>query len=1287
MNTKQEKTLLTAMWSWFSTTCIHCARILWYLGILLFVVSAVAITIFRFWLPALVDRKAEVEQFLTNQVGQTVVIGEMAAQWQGLYPSLHASKLVLKDAEGRQDVLLSLGELRLDLDILPLLQGKFVFREITLKKPVIRVSRSPEGDFYIGNFRAPPPKEGRLALLFSQHKVNISKGHFIWHDHYLQEQEFVITDINLAMQNIGKRHLIKGSLGLPVNVAEAVTLNFDIKGKVLDISTWKGQLNTRLSEVELSALPGILNEKRMIPELTGKVSLDISTEWNKGLLETASGQLKGQRFLFPLGDYGAPITVRSLEADFNLERKGESWLLIVDNPLIAITSKPWSAGQIKASYNVDESYVHLSKLNLSDLRTVLDALTSEHKIVQLVKSLYPSGNASDTSLTLFGPINKPHDFLFKMSVSDATINAYSLYPAATGLRGNIRVMRTGGSVIVEGKDSRIVLDRVYENPLRVEDLQATVTWQKRDEDWQVDGKRLWLKNSDAEAQANFIATIPFDRALPPLLTLNVDLVDGDLSHAEKYYPVRLMKPAIRKWFEDTNFRGRLNQAKLDYTGTAKGFPVAGAESFKVVANIESASMLFAAGWPRLTGIDADLLIGKNDLWVNGTARDLNGQKVNNGTVHISHLAEAGKQTVNVRTGLYGDLDRVLDFIQTGPLFKNTAIQEISLAGKGSGKIDLDVSIPLADTSSTRVKGTYITTGASLQLPDDSWVSRLEGKLDFTERSLSSENMQGIMRGGPLTLSVNTLKEGQPPVVEVEANGVAHASHLGTMLGDWVVKELKGSAAWQGKMKFDSEKVSLNVKSDLKGLASSFPYPLAKESHEKLPLKLDISFLPNRKTRLDFFMPAFINGNLFFSVPNQEMELTGGCLMIGKKKAACDDKKGLSVAVEQAFLNLDPWDNYLKRQQGDDGLPEVLTRMSARFDTAFYAGVDMADIATEFDRQKDGSWQGTVSGERIKGDIGFNLNGSSRWLKAQLSHLIWNEAEQEIESIGPKQDPKKFPALNVTIDDLVFHKMKLGRLSILGEPTVNEWELQLLKLDRPDMNVAANGRWRGLGDDHSSSFDVDFTSTDMQATLAALDFDIDFESELFRTTGFISWKGAPYEYQLGNLDGTLEIRSGKGRLSSVEVGAGRLLGVLNVESMRRRLLLDFSDLSEEGFAFDEIEADMSIKQGIAAISKLIMPGPSATIRLEGQLGLVEENIDMKMSISPAVGGNLAVAGFVLGGPAGGVVTYLASKAIKQQMDKTTDYQYTISGSWEDPVVDKIVSGGENAEPGTVQGQVK
>ena len=1274
MNTKQEKNLLSAMWSWFSMTCIHCARLAWHFGIFLFVIAAVVITVFRFWLPALVDRKAEVENFLTKQIGQPVVIGEMAADWRGLYPALHARKLALKDSDGENIVQLSLDELSLYLDIIPLIQGKFVFREINLKSPVVHVSRSAEGDIYIGKFKAPPPKEGRLALFFRQGKVSITDGRFTWRDHLLNENVFAVSGINFSMENVGKRHLLEGSVMLPTVSEDAVTVSFDIRGNIPQLQSWNGNISTQLSDIEFSRLPQILHEKLAIPSFSGRASLNVTTLWQDGVVETANGHISGRDLVFSTGGFGQPVAVNSIESDISLQHIEDSWLLSLDNPLIGIAGEPWHAGRIKAFYSAEESSVHISKVKLADLRPVLDALTSENKIVQLVKDLYPSGNGHNASLALYGPLNKPTDFLYKMSVSDGTINAHSVYPAATGLTADISVNRTGGSVVAEGQNSLVVLDKVYEQPLKLDELQANVGWSKEEDSWKVDGKRIWLKNADAEAVAKFIATVPFERSLPPLLRLDVDLINGNLSQADHYYPVRLMKPGIRKWFEDTGFRGRLNTARMIYEGTAKGFPVNGAKDLKVTANIEAGSMLFATGWPRLTGINADLLIGRNDLWVNGSARDLSGQVVDNSAVHISQLAEAGKQKVNVRTEMKGELGNVIKFLQTGPLFKDTAVQEIRLAGKGHGVLKLDLSIPLADTSGTQVNGEFKTENAALQLPDASWITKLKGSLDFTERSLSSSSLQGKMRGGPVALSINTLKEGQPPLVEVKAKGVAHAENMGTLIGDWIADELKGKAAWQGDMRFESEKVSLHIDSDLKGLASSFPYPLSKQSSDTLPLKLDVSFLPDEKMKLSFFMPSFANGKLFFNEQKDEMALTGGCILIGITSTECSEKKGLAVKLEQPMLDLDPWDSYIKEQEGDGGIPEVLTQMTAKIGKTFYSGVDLADIDLGFDRLQDGSWAGKVHGERVKGEIGFNWDRTSKWVKTRLSHAIWNEAEKEQMSSTSSQNPTEFPVLDVIIDDMEFHGMKLGRLSLQGEPTPGNWELQYLNLERPEMKVTAKGRWSGLGPNQVSNFGVDFTSTDMLTTLKALDFNVDFESEKFRTTGSISWQGAPYDYRLEILDGKLDIHSDKGSLSSVEVGAGRLLGVLNVENLRRRLLLDFSDLSEEGFAFDEIEADMSIKQGTAIISKFIMPGPSATIRLEGELGLVKQDIDIKMSISPAIGGNLAVAGFVLGGPAGGVVTYLASKAIQKQMDNRTNYQYTISGLWEDPVIDKIQSTG-------------
>ena len=80
--------------------------------------------------------------------------------------------------------------------------------------------------------------------------------------------------------------------------------------------------------------------------------------------------------------------------------------------------------------------------------------------------------------------------------------------------------------------------------------------------------------------------------------------------------------------------------------------------------------------------------------------------------------------------------------------------------------------------------------------------------------------------------------------------------------------------------------------------------------------------------------------------------------------------------------------------------------------------------------------------------------------------------------------------------------------------------------------------------------------------------------------------------------------------------------------------------------------------------------------------------MKMAVSPALGGNLAVAGFALGGPVGGVATYLAQKAIQSQMNKSVNYRYHVTGSWQDPVIDKIAAPPEvqqEAEEALVSGE--
>ena len=149
---------------------------------------------------------------------------------------------------------------------------------------------------------------------------------------------------------------------------------------------------------------------------------------------------------------------------------------------------------------------------------------------------------------------------------------------------------------------------------------------------------------------------------------------------------------------------------------------------------------------------------------------------------------------------------------------------------------------------------------------------------------------------------------------------------------------------------------------------------------------------------------------------------------------------------------------------------------------------------------------------------------------------------------------------------------------------------------------------------------------------------------------------------------------EGRLLSVEPGSGRLFGLLSLQELPRRLSLDFADLFAKGFAFDKIEGWFKLEQGNAYTNSLYMEGPSAKVEVSGRTGLLTQDYDQRAFVTPALSASLPIAG-ALFGPAGvgvGAALYLGQQVFKevpQQVDRFLRTEYTITGSWREPKVEK------------------
>lgn len=171
-----------------------------------------------------------------------------------------------------------------------------------------------------------------------------------------------------------------------------------------------------------------------------------------------------------------------------------------------------------------------------------------------------------------------------------------------------------------------------------------------------------------------------------------------------------------------------------------------------------------------------------------------------------------------------------------------------------------------------------------------------------------------------------------------------------------------------------------------------------------------------------------------------------------------------------------------------------------------------------------------------------------------------------------------------------------------------------------------------------------------------------------------------DFSLANVNGTLNLDIKKGQMLNLKPTAGRLFGLLSLQTLPRRLSLDFRDLFSKGFSFDHIDGIFTLENGNAYTNNLSMRGPSANIIVTGRTGLRTQDYDQIVTVTPQVSNSLPVAS-ALFGPIGvgvGAVIFLAGEmfdSIPEQIDKLLRYQYSITGSWDDPVVEKIKRGTE------------
>ncbi|MBU4499631.1 MAG: TIGR02099 family protein, partial [Gammaproteobacteria bacterium] len=144
----------------------------------------------------------------------------------------------------------------------------------------------------------------------------------------------------------------------------------------------------------------------------------------------------------------------------------------------------------------------------------------------------------------------------------------------------------------------------------------------------------------------------------------------------------------------------------------------------------------------------------------------------------------------------------------------------------------------------------------------------------------------------------------------------------------------------------------------------------------------------------------------------------------------------------------------------------------------------------------------------------------------------------------------------------------------------------------------------------------------------------------------------------------------GQFLNLNPGVGKLLGVLSLQSLSRRLSLDFRDIFNKGFAFDDIEAALRIARGVVYSDDFKMKGPAATVRMSGLADLNQETVQLRLKVIPKLSEGVAIASALIGGPLAGVGVLAAQKLLRDPIEEASSQSFMVTGSWLDPEVTRL-----------------
>ena len=1263
------------------------ARFCWQFLAIFLVLFALTVSLFRGLLPQLDQVRLELISFVKSEYNVEVEVGKLAAEWQAYGPALTVKNFVLP-AQDNLPVTLLFNQVHVKFDF---------WQSLVTASPQIEdvIFDGVNVALDLDSLQAMTPRDSTsqiqtdwlYKLLLEQlDRFSITDARFQLLSKRHDYRPIFIKD--MRWRNTNNHHRGEGKLFLDQDASEVekLALSVDLKGSGYRPESIVGEFYLAASSLDIgewaSRQPNPYDKSKSLP-LEGVVNLQAWAGFSNRSINSVTAEFKPSWLEWFLSGEQQKFTINSGALVWQPEVEG--WLLKSHKLNFSTNEFTWPELSLVAHKTEQGVGANLSQLQLDMLLPLLPLIPGIGlDTLQTWQSLKPTGKIKDINAHWNNLYQQPK---VSLALDNVAWAAHQGIPGLAPFDASISFVDTEIGFNLPKQNYLIDFDGGFEAPLNMQGDSFSGNFNLSD--LALSLPHVHFSNPDLDIKAG--VRLEFADAVHMALLADVDI--NDVANIHKYFPLNGMSTSLVSYLTEALQAGKTDDAVVVWHGAFSDYPYAIHDGiFQAGFTLADATFEFEPSWPAVDQLNLSALFENDamDLWIN--QGQLLGVNASGAYIGIPALGE--KSLLKVKLDLATQAEAANEVIQKSPLVDSVGatLDVVQISGDITGQIDL--SIPLYDGETEVIKGTVNFKDTPVYITEPGiQLDKVTGQLQFVNDVVTGSGFSATMYQQPLQFSFDTESMNQNYGVNVDLNGQWQLAELPKELHNPLSDYYNGQANWSGDLRliFDpiGYRIQARVESDLLGTELNLPRPFAKSADQTKQLVAEL--IGDNK-----------QASLGIKLDNQ-MEFWGGFDAESGNALAHYDillgrlfKPGDMLRKNQGHLQIDidntefsPWlpiiEGFVAQEKPEQTATEVeanlagaanffpaLVSIDADFNRFDLMGQPLEDIHFSA-KPTDHAWRFDITSQEFDGRIDFYPDWVNQGLKIVASKFHMAPEPRTEETAHYKSDTimANLPPLAVDVDDFSLYGKSLGHLVLQGTPNGNKYQIQTVSITTPNVELKGKGDWDMSEGKNLTSFQLSLDATKFDFLSQQLGIDPGLKDAPTAVKANISWTGAPYAFSLETLNGDVSFDLGKGHLSEVSDKGARIFSLFSLDSLLRKLSLDFSDVFGKGLYFDSFGGTLKIDNGVVKTTDTEMNAVAGNMRVRGYTDLTTESLNYDIRFVPQLASSVpTVVLLSTGGWTFGLGAFALTKVLEPVIEVISEIRFRLTGTMSEPKLEEL-----------------